>query len=441
MFWALDNRGKFSVVKYYIITILVLSGMKREVEELDEYMLERLIRELKKKRGRGTELVSLYIPANRQIGEVMSVLREEYSQASNIKDRVTRHHVLDALTVIMQRLKLFRRPPPNGLVVFCGYVMGEKLGDEKLEVHLIEPPRPLRNYLYRCDSVFHTEILEKMIASGETYGLIAMDREEAGFAVLQGNNLDILEVITSGVPGKHRAGGQSARRFERIIEIMTREFYKRVGERAKKYFMENHNVDGIILGGPGPSKYDFLDGDFMPETLKKKVIAVVDLGYTGEEGIYELINRSKEYLRDVKLIKEKEALEKFMRVMGKNPRMVAIGVKEVLEAMKSRNIAVLLISSDLELYKVRYRCENCGYEGEELVDAAKLYDFKINLKCPKCGSPTITFLDEEDVTDDIIAMAKEVGADVKFISRKFGEGEAFRTSFSGIAAIRKYVVK
>ncbi len=411
---------------------------KKAVEEIDEYRLQRFIKELKKKRGRGTELISLYIPAGRQISEVMSVLREEYSQASNIKDRTTRHHVLDALTTIMQRLKLFRQPPPNGLIIFCGYVMGEKLGDEALEVHLIEPPRPLRHYLYRCDSVFHTEILEGMLGAENTYGLIAMDRDEAGFAILQGNNLEILDVITSGVPGKHRAGGQSARRFERIIEIMTHEFYKRVGERAKRFFLTERKVDGILLGGPGPSKEDFFKGDYMPEELKKKVIALVDLGYTGEEGIYELINRGREYLREAKLIREKEALERFMGVMARNPRMVAIGVEEVQRAIQANNIAVLLISSELELVKVRYRCENCGYEGESIVDADKLYDFRMNLKCPNCGSPTIRFLSEEDVTDDIIDMARARGAEIRFISRNFSEGEAFKTNFGGIAAILRY---
>ncbi|MCD6357633.1 MAG: peptide chain release factor 1, partial [Thermoproteales archaeon] len=120
------------------------------LSELERYKLERFLKELKSKRGRGTELISLYIPAGRPISDVMSVLRSEYSAASNIKDRTTRHHVLDALTAVMQRLKLFRTTPPNGLVIFAGYVARGAPGSEKLEVHVLEPPEKLRIWLYRC---------------------------------------------------------------------------------------------------------------------------------------------------------------------------------------------------------------------------------------------------------------------------------------------------
>mgnify|MGYP000530608528 FL=1 len=167
--------------------------------KIDRFRIEMLIRELKSKRGRGTELISLYIPAGRPIGEVMSVLRDEYSTATNIKDRTTRHHVLEALTSIMQRLKLFRATPPNGLIIFAGYVAGSAPGDEKMEIHVLEPPQTLRTWLYRCDSRFHTDILEDMIAVKETYGLIALDRGEAAFGVLRGKFLDCL-LYTSPSP-------------------------------------------------------------------------------------------------------------------------------------------------------------------------------------------------------------------------------------------------
>ncbi|MEM4501311.1 MAG: peptide chain release factor 1, partial [Thermofilaceae archaeon] len=65
------------------------------MSEVERLRLQEFLRELKKKEGRGTELISLYVPAGRPISEVAEVLRSEYSAASNIKDRTTRHHVLD----------------------------------------------------------------------------------------------------------------------------------------------------------------------------------------------------------------------------------------------------------------------------------------------------------------------------------------------------------
>ena len=70
----------------------------------------------------GTSMISLIIPPKDQISRVQKLLAEEYGTASNIKSRVNRLSVLGAITSTQQRLKLYNRVPPNGLVVFCGYV-------------------------------------------------------------------------------------------------------------------------------------------------------------------------------------------------------------------------------------------------------------------------------------------------------------------------------
>src|ERR1700731_4234541 len=66
-------------------------------------------------------MISLIIPPKDQIPRVQKLLAEEYGTASNIKSRVNRLSVLGAITSTQQRLKLYNRGPPNGLVVFCGY--------------------------------------------------------------------------------------------------------------------------------------------------------------------------------------------------------------------------------------------------------------------------------------------------------------------------------
>jgi len=170
--------------------------------EVERYKINRLIQELRSKKGRGTELISLYIPGGKRLDEVISMLRQEYSQASNIKDRTTRHHVLDALTTVMQRLKMFGRvAPPKGLVIFCGYIDVGIPGRERLEVHVLEPPEEIKVWLYRCDSRFHTEILEDMIRERDVYGLLVMDLSEATFALLKGRRIEVLKSITSGIKG------------------------------------------------------------------------------------------------------------------------------------------------------------------------------------------------------------------------------------------------
>ena len=384
--------------------------------DIGRFKLEKMIRELKEKRGRGTELISLYIPAGRPIGDVMSVLRQEYSTATNIKDRTTRHHVLEALTAVMQRLKLFKQTPPHGLIIFAGYVAGDAPGDEKMEVHLIEPPQRLRMWLYRCDSRFHTEILEDMIKVEDVYGLIVLDRSEAAFAVLRGKNLEVVEEITSGIPGKHRSGGQSARRFERIIEQLAHEFYKRIGEHANRIFLKIPELKGIIVGGPGYSKEEFVEGDYLHYTLKEKIIGVFDVGYSGESGIYELLVRAKDLLKDVRYMKEKEVMNRFLYHLSRDTGLAVYGEDEVRKALDMGALDKLLLSEDLEKYRIKFKCIQCGYEGETTVKS--LDDV---LRCPKCGGE-VQVIEEKTLIDEFVEKAKNSGAEVILVSSSTSAG-------------------
>jgi len=405
------------------------------MSEVERLRLQEFLREMKKKEGRGTELISLYVPAGRPISEVAEVLRSEYSAASNIKDRTTRHHVLDALTAVMQRLKLFKTTPPNGLVIFAGYVAGDVPGNEKLEVHVIEPPQKLKVWLYRCDSRFYTEILEDMVAVKGAYGLIAVDSGEAAFGVLRGKSLEVVKEIESGIPRKHRAGGQSARRFERIIEQLTHEFYKRVGEYANKIFLEIPDLKGIIVGGPGPAKEDFLKGDYLHYQLKEKILGVFDIGYSGEAGIYELVNRAEELLRDVQYIREREAVNELLYNVSRDTGMAVYGEQEVRRALEQKAVKTLLLSESLRKEVVSYRCRVCNFEERVTVDASA------SVSCRKCGSPNVEELERVSLIEDLAKLAEEGGGEVVLVSTETGEGKEFARIFSGIAAILRYKIQ
>ena len=68
-------------------------------------------------------MISLILPPKSQIALTNKMLQDEYGTASNIKSRVNRLSVLTAITSTQQKLKLYNRCPPNGLVIYCGEVM------------------------------------------------------------------------------------------------------------------------------------------------------------------------------------------------------------------------------------------------------------------------------------------------------------------------------
>src|SRR5205823_5044386 len=91
-----------------------------QITGMEKYKFRRALEEIEAAQGRGTELVTVYVPPERPISDVTNYLRGELSQSSNIKSAGTRKNVTQAIESAMQRLKGYRMPPPTGLGVLRG---------------------------------------------------------------------------------------------------------------------------------------------------------------------------------------------------------------------------------------------------------------------------------------------------------------------------------
>jgi peptide subunit release factor 1 (eRF1) len=139
----------------------------------------------------------------------------------------------------------------------------------------------------------------------------------------------------------------SAQRFERIREDMAKAFFKEVAEGMKNIFFEMPKLKGILIGGPMPTKDEFIrDGD-LPTKLKEKIIAVKDMGYTGEHGLKLLVEASQEDIAEQEFIKEKNLLTKFFETLGKNPGKAVYGFEKTKLALERGAVELLLISKDV----------------------------------------------------------------------------------------------
>src|SRR5437870_519665 len=147
--------------------------------------------------------------------------------------------------------------------------------------------------VHNCDDHYHLEWLKDMLKEEKVYGIISIDSTEAGLGILSGDRLEVVDVITSGVSGKTRKGGQSARRYERGREMELTYYFNRVGEHAARVFVNDTKVTGLIVGGPGPTKEDFLKDGYLHYQLQKNVLAVIDSSYAGREGVRELVEDRK----------------------------------------------------------------------------------------------------------------------------------------------------
>jgi peptide chain release factor subunit 1 len=398
---------------------------------------------LARKEGSHTELITIYVPPGKQISDALNLLREEYGTASNIKSNVTRKNVLDALVRVQQRLKLFKDPGEKGIVIFAGALPqeGGGPGTERMETYVIVPPEPIKIYLYRCDSRFHTEHLQEMLREKETYGIILVDASEATIATLQGKRLDIVRQMHSGVAGKTRAGGQSARRYERLRDMQLNEYFTRVGAHANEILLPIDTLKGIILAGPGPTKYDFEKGDYLNYQLKNKILDTIDTAYVEEQGAKEVVEKAPEIMRKVRYIEEKQIMQQFLYDVGHDTGLITYGEAEVRRALESGAVKMLLLSEGLDLLRVTIKCSACGYQEQHTVKVPMLSSFEQGLvgkPCPKCQAPSLTILDKEDIVDNLAQLAEYSNAEVEVISSETEEGQMLKNAFGGVAAMLRF---
>ncbi|WP_010916846.1 peptide chain release factor aRF-1 [Thermoplasma volcanium] len=404
-------------------------------EQIRRYEFKRALEELSKLHGRGTELISLYIPPEKQISDVVAYLRDEYSTSSNIKSKSTRKNVLAAIESIMSRLKYYRFPPPNGLVFFVGHIATR--GDQtEMYTKIIEPPEPITTFMYKCDSEFHTEMLKAMLDEKEIYGLIVIDRKEATVGFLNGTRIEVVENVQSQVPSKHHQGGQSSRRFERLIEIAANEFFKKVGEIANNAFIPRiKEIRAIFLGGPGATKEYFFEKDYLRNEVKDKIKDLFDVGYTDESGLRELVEKASESIKDMKISREKDLMDRFLREVKKPDGGLAVyGEKAIRDALEQKMVDLLLISEGIRRVKYTYKCPTCG---EEKTFSEEPSEWPV---CDKDGTP-LELIGEDDMIEDLYKLAKESGAQVEIISDQSDEGKLLKQAFGGLAAVLRFIRK
>lgn len=331
--------------------------------EISRKQLKELLKELEKWSAPATTLLSLYIPPGRPIGDVAELLRKELSVADNVKLKKTREAVKSALVAAMDRLKKFDKVPPNGLVIFCG----QHPNTEKIECFTFSPPDKVPVFFYRTDKHFHTEFLKEMVEEPEVYGLILVERGKMMVGVLKGSRIEILREATGFIPSKHHRGGQSQRRFDRLIEQAAEAFYKHAGEVASQAllpYLEQGRLKGVLIGGPAFSKEDFLEAGGLDYRIKQKVLGLYDVADVDEHGFHELVQRAYNEIQGQKYAEATKALEEFKAHLAKDTGYAVYGKDEVLEALRMGMLKTILIPEDYP-------------ELESLSEEAEMYGTKV----------------------------------------------------------------
>lgn len=277
--------------------------------------------------------------------------------SENIKSKQTRTNVQRALNRIVSRLSQLKVIPENGLVIFCGEIIVRN-DKTDFEYYCLNPPSPVSSFKYMCNSVFEIEEATKLALSLDKYGLLVLDLHEACWGYLDGERISVINITDSMVPNKHSKGGQSAQRFERLRDVAINEFFVKIGDRVSASFLNDiSNMKGILIGGCGLTKDEFVKGKYLHHEIMKKIIGTFDTCYTNDYGLKELVNNSRSELSSLQLSSEKKYMDEFLKQISVDISKCTYGYQNVISEAKFGKIKYILLSSDKqnlvnELYEI-----------------------------------------------------------------------------------------
>ncbi|EGQ43627.1 MAG: peptide chain release factor 1 [Candidatus Nanosalina sp. J07AB43] len=404
---------------------------------MDKYELKRVLNELEDIRGRNTELVSLYIPAGYDMSKISEFVTSEQSEAENIKSKHTRTNVQDALGKIGRKVKEEQQTPENGVAFFSGNVSDTE-GRPDIKIWEVHPPQPIESRHYRCDKEFVLQPLKDMVVDDRVYGLIVADKSEAAIGYLQGNSIKTAYTLDSNVPGKTKAGGQSAQRFARLRKEMLKTFLQEIADKSKSAFLSKAREDkllGIIVGGPGFVKEKLVEDGYLHQQLQDKVVVTKSLGHSGEGALKELVSKAEESIQDSQAVREKNIVNKFLENLKEENGKSEYGPEPVKEALDMGAVDTVLISEDLELFHATYKCDN-GNRREIFEEKPEIEE---EVNCPQC-SKNMQLEEISHIVDALGEVAENMGTDLEIISTSHEEGRRLM-NMGGVAAILRYRIR
>ncbi len=140
-------------------------------------------------------------------------------------------------------------------------------------VVVIRPPIPLKTDARASGA--HTQDLRRILESEPVIGVILLRLGRYAVGVLKGETLVATKTDSRYMKNRHRAGGQSQRRFERSRERLIRELYDKTCEITRTIFTPHlDDMEYVLLGG----ERGVLNGlvkrcPMMRRELKSKILA------------------------------------------------------------------------------------------------------------------------------------------------------------------------
>ena len=400
-----------------------------------QHKLRKQIAYLSQKESKAKNFVTLYVPAQTDVEQVISEIKKQPENDSSDSER-TKELLQNTIKSTAHKLKEHKEIPENGLALFAGTYFDIGAEKEALSVKELVPPEPINTYLFAVDDHFQLEPLREMLRDQKIVGILAVDAKHASFGLLKGEQIELIESLSSGVPGKSGKGGQSQRRYERERDMAVAHFFHRIAEHAAEAFLSNH-VNVLIVGGPGQTKNDFLKGEYLHYELNNMVLNVVDTQSASKEALKEIYSKSTELLSSMCGPEERKIIQRLTSELAKPAGLATYGLDAVVAALNKGEAQIALVTDNTEVAEITAVCKKCGNTTKRIskMKSQTIKEIAI-LPCEKCGATTYEIL-EKDIVDVLEDLASKTDAAVEVISTPSKEKDQLN-ALSGFAAILRY---
>ncbi len=170
--------------------------------------------------------------------------------------------------------------------------------------------------------------------------ILILDKGDAYFAKATEIGYKKIATITANIPGKRFKVDY----YDKAVEDFFISLLKLINEN-----ISNGNIDAIIIAGPGFTKDHFIK--FLKEKDPKlaSTVQVVDASNSGKNGVIEVIRKGDtiKSIKEMRITKEAELVQEFLKRLGKNKRNIAYGIEEIENAKNYGAIETLLITDKL----------------------------------------------------------------------------------------------
>lgn len=337
--------------------------------------------EIKDYKGRGNELVSLYVSPSSSISNVQAIIDqglrslEDYDEGTRMK-----YSVRDTLNCMKENISELDGIPKTGVIVFAGRVEG----DTRCRVFSDEIDGKVRETTYVTGSQFSTERAERIVSVEDPQIVVVLDTGKMLLGHSKGGSVSILDEIREDIPSKHSKGGQSQSRFERRRSEYKKEFFRECEERINNYAS---NGEAVFIGGPEITVKEFINKTNIESLVD---VITVTTEYVNEVGLQKASERATEYMDKKDRRNRIEAVERFMRSVKDDEPPTHYGLENVEKAIEY------------------------GAVDELIVENGKF--------------------------DDLAERSKSKGASVTRIDGNTDKGQMFIDAFDGIGAILNYQI-